>query len=182
MMNYLFTFVLYLTITPLIIWKLYQDYHTFGKLSWVGGLLHVLLFTVHGVFMAICLWGGWNYRPFTWNFISYLGLFIASGGFMLTIAAMNFFRTMRKHIGTHPGNLDTTGLYAWSRNPQLIGYGVFLGGLSLIWYNQWIWAGLAAYALVAYAEAIIEEEHLIRLYGKEYKDYIQKVPRFLRFG
>jgi protein-S-isoprenylcysteine O-methyltransferase Ste14 len=182
MLNYLFTFLLFLTLSPLIIWKLYQDYHTFGKLSPLGGILHVLLFAVHGVFMSICLWGGWSYQPVSWTFFTYLGTFIAIGGLMLTAVAMNFFRTMRKHIGTHPGKLDTSGLYAWSRNPQLVGYGIFLGGLSVIWYNEWVWAGLAAFALVAYAEAIIEEEYLIRLYGTEYSDYILKVPRFLRIG
>lgn len=182
MVDYLFTFVLYLTVTPLIIWKLYQDYSAFGRLSWVGGILHIALFGVHGIFMSICLWGGWVYPGTSMGFRTWLGIIIAAGGLVLTIIGMNFFRTFRKHIGTHPGELDTSGVYAWSRNPQLIGYGIFLIGLSVIWYNQWVWPGLAAYALVAYAEAIIEEVHLGRLYGEAYASYRRKVPRFFRFG
>lgn len=182
MTEFLYVFVLYLTLTPLILWKLYYDYRNLGRLTAIGGVLHVAVYSIHGMFMGFCLWGGWTARPIMWNFQTVMGIFISAGGLVLTIAGMNFFRSMRKHTGLEPGQLDTSGLYSWSRNPQFIGYGILLGGLSIIWYNQWIWAGLASYFLLAYAAVLIEEVHLLSIFGDPYRDYCSKVPRFFKFG
>ena len=180
MSEFLVVFVLYLLLTPLILWKLFLDYQNLGRLTPFGSLLHVLVYVIHGFFMGFCLWGGLPAQQVEWNFQTFLGIFIAAGGLILTIAGMNFFRSLKKHTGMEAGSLDTKGLYAWSRHPQFIGYGILLGGLSIIWYNQWIWAGLATYFLLIYAAALVEEEHLLRVFGKEYIEYSKKVPQFFR--
>lgn len=180
MSEFLVVFVLYLLLTPLILWKLFLDYQNLGRLTPFGSVLHVFVYVIHGFFMGFCLWGGLTARQVEWNFQTFLGIFIAAGGLILTIAGMNFFRSLKKHTGMEAGNLDTRGLYAWSRHPQFIGYGILLGGLSIIWYNQWIWAGLATYFLLIYAAALVEEEHLLRVFGNEYIEYSKKVPRFFR--
>ncbi len=179
MMDFLITFVLYLTLTPLILWKLFYDYHSQGKLSTFGSVLHVLVYIIHGMFMGFCLWGGWFSTKIEVNFLTIMGILISVGGLILTITGMNFFRSLRKHTGVEPGHLDTSGLYSWSRNPQFVGYGILLIGLSIIWYNTWVWAGIASYILLIYAMALIEEEHLLAIFGQEYAEYCKRVPRFL---
>ncbi len=180
MNDFFYVFVGYLTLTPLILWKLNFDYRRLGRLTTLGGILHVLVYVIHGMFMGFCLWGGWSAKLVGWNFQTYLGLFISIGGLLITIAGMDFFRSMKKHTGLEAGRLDKHGLYAYSRNPQFVGYGLLLGGLSIIWYNQWVWAGLASYYLLIYVIALIEEEHLIRVFGDAYIQYCKDVPRFIR--
>ncbi len=182
MNDFFYVFVLYLTLTPLILWKLHYDYSRLGKLTKLGSILHILVYVIHGMFMGFCLWGGWMAKLTTWNFPTLLGSFIAVGGFIITAAGMDFFRSMKKHTGLEPGQLDKHGLYGYSRNPQFVGYGLLLGGLSIIWYNQWIWAGLASYFLLAYVVALIEEEHLLQVFGDGYIEYCKDVPRFFRIG
>lgn len=180
MSEFLIIFVLYLLSTPFILWKLFLDYQNYGKLTRLGSVLHILVYVIHGMFMGFCLWGGRVATTIGWNFQTGLGLFVAVVGLILTIAGMNFFRSLRKHTGLETGKLDTEGLYAWSRHPQFVGYGIILIGFSIVWYNQWIWAGLAAYFLLAYGAALIEEEHLLRVFGDEYSAYSKRVPRFFR--
>ena len=41
------------------------------------------------------------------------------------------------------------------------------------------WIGFLAYAALVYAVTRIEEEHLTRIYGDPYREYCQRVPRYL---
>ena len=65
MSEFLVVFVLYLLLTPLILWKLFLDYQNLGRLTPFGSILHVLVYVIHGFFMGFCLWGGLPARR--WN-------------------------------------------------------------------------------------------------------------------
>ena len=73
---------------------------------------------------------------------------------------------LRKWLGLEVGALETSGLYAWSRNPQFIGYGIFLVGLSTVWWNGYNLVGLLFYGLFVNELSRLEEAHLADVFGE----------------
>ncbi|TRZ95076.1 MAG: isoprenylcysteine carboxylmethyltransferase family protein [Dehalococcoidia bacterium] len=80
-----------------------------------------------------------------------------------------------------PPKLITTGLYAFVRNPMLLGLfllmlglGVLFGSLSLIF----IFTPLFILLNVLYLKAI-EEKEMEKKFGEEYLEYKKKVPMFI---
>ena len=82
-------------------------------------------------------------------------------------------------LGSNTPGLHTNGLYRYSRNPQFVGYGLFVFGFLVAWWNALAWIGLLSYIVLAYAVTLVEEEHLTRTYGDSYRAYCQRVPRYL---
>jgi len=75
--------------------------------------------------------------------------------------------------------LNTSGIYKFSRNPQLVGYGIMLVSF-IISYFSWltiIW--ILLYLIASYFMVKSEEEFLEQKYGQEYKEYCSSVPRIL---
>jgi protein-S-isoprenylcysteine O-methyltransferase Ste14 len=111
--------------------------------------------------------------------LAWLGILLMVIGLIVTVAAMDLFRTFSRWVGNSTPGLQTKGLYRYSRNPQFVGYGLFILGFFIVWWNSLAWLGLLAYAALAYAVTLVEEEHLIRTYGNSYREYCQQVPRYL---
>lgn len=89
------------------------------------------------------------------------------------------FRSLRQVSGLETGLFVTTGAYRFSRSPQIVGWGLVLGGISL--------AGRSPIALLLVAALFgahqlylpIEERHLERTFGEEYRRYRREAPRYL---
>lgn len=92
----------------------------------------------------------------------------------LIIAILNY-------VGT-PLNVPVTkGIYRISRNPQEFMIGVSCLGICFL-----IGSGVALFVLLAakiftHFTIIAEEEACLRLYGKSYEEYMEKVPRYFIF-
>jgi protein-S-isoprenylcysteine O-methyltransferase Ste14 len=85
----------------------------------------------------------------------------------------------QKSFGAVVGQLNTSGLYAYSRNPQLVGYLLFVFGYALLWPS---WQGLLWAALSLVIASLMvrgEEEHLRKVFGEKYREYCRRVPRFI---
>jgi len=99
------------------------------------------------------------------------GILLLGLGAFLFLAGIISFRSFRRMSGMDTSILVTTGAYRWSRNPQNVGWLLFLVGLALL--------GRSALALLlaavfwgsfrAYVPA--EEKFLERIFGAEYRDY-----------
>lgn len=81
--------------------------------------------------------------------------------------------------GPPPEHLVRTGPYAWTRNPMYLGHLVFLTGLTLATRSP-----LAALALAVNIpwfdrHARRDEERLAELFGPEYLEYRDRVPRWV---
>jgi protein-S-isoprenylcysteine O-methyltransferase Ste14 len=118
------------------------------------------------------------YMP--WNLI--LGLLLLAPGALLIIWTWTQFITAS---GTPvpinpPKKLITTGLYAYSRNPMLLGIflvffgiGVLTGSLSLTCFFS------PLCVLIFYFQITkVEEKEMLLKFGQAYLEYKQKVPRF----
>lgn len=159
------------------IWLLRRQYRLYGKLNWFGMLIHVTVYAFHGMFTGVITWGNTTTIP-PMGPARAVGVVLMIIGLMTTIYAMDLFRTFSRWMGSETPGLRTSGLYRWSRNPQFIGYGILLLGFLIGWWNALSWLGIVSYVLLVYAIARVEEEHLERVYGAEYREFCQRVPRF----
>lgn len=110
-------------------------------------------------------------------------------GFFLSLKAIN----VSKFVGLQPiissrsqstpfppessDELVTDGLYAWVRHP------LYTASIMVLLFNPVMSAklGLITLLVILYCwiGTVYEERNLIAEYGREYKEYRQKVPRFI---
>ena len=114
--------------------------------------------------------------------VDYIGVFVAVVGIILCLAGIILFRSVPKMMCQDVGALTESGIYRWSRNPQYVGYLLFLLGFALTDWSIWCLAALLVVAISLHLLVLIEEEHLYRAFGKQYIDFCHKVPRYLGWG
>jgi protein-S-isoprenylcysteine O-methyltransferase Ste14 len=159
------------------LWFLRRDYRLNKKLSWLGSAVHVVVYAIHGMFSSLLVWGTETVPPI--GPLAWLGIPLMIIGLAITFYAMDFFRTFSRWVGNATPGLATSGLYRYSRNPQFVGYGLFVFGFLVVWWNALAWIALLSYAALAYGITLVEEEHLTKTYGDSYRSYCQRVPRYL---
>lgn len=121
--------------------------------------------------MVIIIITPFNYPSIDFNIGITIYLFGLVG---LIIAILNYVET--------PLNEPVTkGIYRISRNPQEFMIGVSCLGICFL-----IGSGIALFVLLTakiftHFTIIAEEEACLRLYGKSYEGYMEKVPRYFIF-
>jgi protein-S-isoprenylcysteine O-methyltransferase Ste14 len=106
-----------------------------------------------------------------------LAVILMIAGLSTVLLSMPFLGT--RSFGREVGRLHTEGIYRYSRNPQLVGGFSFIAGYALLW-PSWIgllWAGL--WLPISGLMVRAEEDHLLRVFGKEYEEYRRRTPRFV---
>lgn len=79
-----------------------------------------------------------------------------------------------------PKHLVVAGLYRYVRNPMYVGVLLVLLG-HFLYFGYWallIYSGLFFVAVHTFVTRY-EEPHLRKLFGTEYEDYCQRVPRWI---
>jgi protein-S-isoprenylcysteine O-methyltransferase Ste14 len=154
-----------------------RDYRRLGKLSPPIAFLQSLLFFLYGGFPTLYLENDWpavSVPPF----IHVLGLFLLFGGLATLFYGMIHLGISRS-VGRGMPNLEQSGIYNLSRNPQAIACGLYVIGFAMLW-PSWYAAGWALlFGILIHMMVLAEEEHLKRTHGLAYEDYCQKVPRYL---
>lgn len=118
---------------------------------------------------------------------SYLPLVIIGGvvwvvGMVLVVAPIAMFPrrggvTKGKSF-VNTTSLVDTGIYAVVRHPQYTGGVLAIFLTTLLWYPHWLFGVLGvAGAVVVYLGCREEDKYLVDKFGKDYKDYMQRVPR-----
>jgi protein-S-isoprenylcysteine O-methyltransferase Ste14 len=79
-----------------------------------------------------------------------------------------------------PKQLVVSGLYHFVRNPMYVGVLLFAAG-NVLWYGSPVMAGYMLFLWLAFQVFILlyEEPHLRKVFGVEYLEYCQSVPRWL---
>jgi len=158
-----------------------RDYLQKGSLSGFSTFLEFLIFGGHANLPYLYFDVPWPQLPPLPENSSQLilGLVIGSLGLLATLGFMSHlgFGTA---VGKKPSGLRQTGPYRWSRNPQLLTYGLLLLG-CLILYPSWQAAAwLILYGGISHLMVITEEEHLGNLFGEDYQNYSSQVPRYIK--
>jgi protein-S-isoprenylcysteine O-methyltransferase Ste14 len=118
---------------------------------------------------------------------SYLPLFIIGWvvwavGMVLVMAPIVMFPRRggvpkgKSYVNTT--RLVDTGIYAIVRHPQYTGGLLAIFLTTLLWYPHWLFGVLGVMgAVVVYLSCREEDKYLVKKFGNDYKDYMQKVPR-----
>ncbi len=116
--------------------------------------------------------------PFS-PFINVFGVILIVGGFWLH----GLSHQVHKQAHKEPKKIEqlvTTGIYSKMRHPGYLGLILVYFGFPFVFTSVFVSIPVLIFAYPLYIQAKKEEEFLIKKFGKEYQDYIKKVPwRFI---
>jgi protein-S-isoprenylcysteine O-methyltransferase Ste14 len=153
-----------------------SDYRFHGRLSRPIATLQTGYFCAYALSSYLFLDARLSYVK-TAGMLFLMALVLMLMGFLAVVFSMPFLG--RRSFGRELGSLRTDGLYRYSRNPQLVGGFLFILGYAMLWptWQGAAWAGL--WPVIAHLMVRCEEEHLERIFGKAYRDYCARTPRYL---
>ena len=166
--------LLALVITPVALLFARFEYRRRGSLSALGLSLLVAMFLASNLILEYA-----TAYEMPSTALDHIGILIGAAGALLCLISMIVFRSPLQVLCLDPGTLAVTGPYRWSRNPQYVGWFMFLLGFAL---NDWSWWCLAAMTIIAtylHLLILIEEEHLNRVFGEQYARYRRAVSRYI---
>jgi protein-S-isoprenylcysteine O-methyltransferase Ste14 len=111
-----------------------------------------------------------------------IGILIIILGLIFAIPALRqFFKSKNTVVLIKPAtSLQTTGIYAISRNPMYISLLLIYLGMAFIFGNWWtIFLIPVLFAIVNYLIILPEERYLNRAFGDSYTDYKKNVRRWI---
>jgi protein-S-isoprenylcysteine O-methyltransferase Ste14 len=169
------TFLLALTVPVTTIALLYArwEYRKRGKLTVLELVLLCAMLLVPNLILEYAT----TYK-LPGNLLGYIGIVVGGFGIALCLISIALFHSVLKVLCDDTGKLSTTGPYRWSRNPQYVGYFLFLLGFALNDCSLWCLAALLAVATGLHLLVLVEEEHLRRIFGEQYVEYCRKAPRY----
>ena len=171
MLTILFILIFPVSATALLLTR--REYRKRGKLSLLGLLLVCAMLILPNLLIHYSM----SYKIPT-SLLEFVGVGIALLGLGLCLLSVTIFRSALKVLCVDAGSLPITGPYRWSRNPQYLGWMIFLTGFCLTDWSWWCLAALVAVAVSLHLLVLVEEEHLHRTFGEPYAAYCRKVPRY----
>jgi protein-S-isoprenylcysteine O-methyltransferase Ste14 len=153
-----------------------SDYRTHGRLTRPVAVLQTGYFFAYAFSSYLFLDSRFNSIT-SQGFLLVLSIVLMIAGVGIALLSMPFLG--RRSFGGEVGSLHTTGIYRYSRNPQLTGSFLFIAGYALLW-PSWpglLWAGI--WCVICYLMVGAEEEHLVKVFGREYEEYYARTPRYL---
>ena len=155
----------------------------FGKIDKTDFLIPpVALFYFYTIFAAAFGWPLVSTRKyFQTEVAAWIGVGLCFGGLLvLLISLVSFGTSFRVGIDVdHPNKLVTTGIFAVSRNPIYVGFGLVLTGEFLVFPNWVPLVYLAAGTWLFHRQVLREEAFMRKQYGQEYAEYCRRVRRYV---
>jgi len=153
------------------------EYRKLGKLSLLGLFLLCAIIFVPNLVLEYATRYEMPSTP-----LDYFGVLIGAIGLALCLVSITFFRSVLKVLCVDAGRLTVTGPYRWSRNPQYVGWFLFLLGFALNDWSLWCLAALLVVAISLHLLVLVEEEHLRRVFGEQYVEFSRRIPRYAGWG
>lgn len=159
-----------------------NDFLRQHKLSVTSGVLVWLVYLWHAALVALFAWKSlWPLRV-AQPVLTFLYGTLVLLGTLLYALAVRRFRSLARMSGQQEDDLITGGVYRYSRNPQNVGWLVFLCGIGLLGNSAASLMLTLVFWLVLHVYLVTTEEpHLTRLFGECYRHYRQTTPRYLGF-
>jgi protein-S-isoprenylcysteine O-methyltransferase Ste14 len=104
----------------------------------------------------------------------------AAGLLLLLLSLVSFGKSFRVGIDTNaPDKLVTNGIFAFSRNPIYVAFGLVLLGQFFL-FSNWILLVYIIAAIFLFRRQVSREEQYLRAhYGQQYLEYCDRVRRYL---
>lgn len=155
------------------------NYRRYGKLKPLATTLQVAIFGLHGALFHVGLMTTrWPRFPDS-KFQVVIGALVGVGGLTLLCVGIGVFGSLARMIGRRVDDLKQSGVYRYSRNPQLVGYGFFILAFVIIWPSWLTLIATIVYCGMAHVMSSVEERHLRRVYGASYEAYCKRTPRYV---
>lgn len=109
-------------------------------------------------------------------------MFVFMGSFLVVYCTIvfNFKKAGSPFPLLPPDRLIVADIYSYSRNPMYLAYWLVISGEFFIFGHILILVYLSLIILVTHLYIVYyEENRLKRMFGEEYKKYMEKVPRYL---
>jgi len=157
-----------------------DDYREYLKLSSFSTLLEVLVFVIHANSIYLILPTAWPDIPELPSslLLRIMSIVIFVVGLAILLIAW-FGLGSNASLGKDENQLNTDGIYKFSRNPQLLAYGVLLSSVVVMFFSWLTILWILLYIIASYFMIKSEEEFLKIKYGQEYEEYFNSVPRIL---
>ncbi len=127
----------------------------------------------------------WLNRPPEWpehgarSVTTILGWCLLIGGGAPFLWALLFGLGPGRSHGLRVDDLRQAGLYAISRNPQVVGFLIAMLGYLFLWPTARNAGSVVLVACITHLMIRTEEEHLHDRFGEPYGLYRRRVPRYL---
>jgi protein-S-isoprenylcysteine O-methyltransferase Ste14 len=172
-------FLLLVLLAVFCLWRADREYEHSRRLSWTTVTAAWVLHALHAGLIGVAAFHSSWPLPIGSTLALAVGVALLAQGLGFAFAAAIGFRSVQRLAGTETDQLVCSGVYRYSRNPQSVGWMLALAGVAvlgrsglalllvlLFWGIFWIYAG-------------IEERHLERVFGEEYRRYRDTTPRYL---
>lgn len=115
---------------------------------------------------------GWRLNPHfgPFHLLSFVSI---GGGFMLIASGWRVLYEAQKK-----GVLATTGVYAWVRHPQYVGFVLVMFGFLLQWPTLLTAAMFPVLVVMYWRLARREEQEVLAQFGDAYERYMRNVPGY----
>ncbi len=168
----------FFTVLALLFSHLFQHNRIWPPLQQKSWQQYLMLFLFNSTSICIILLGlvDWSNDTFSnwFRFPGFIGWVFGNFLSVWAVVALGLNSTMG-----NDGELIKQGPYSFSRNPQYVGFMFALLGWGLMSNSLFtlIVSMLACVPLLIVP--IVEEPWLLTKFGKDYKEYMQTVPRYL---
>lgn len=109
-----------------------------------------------------------------------LGGVLAASGAVIIALGRKAYADFARVYGLKEDELIEHGVYRWSRNPQYVGYALFLFGVAVMGASaSALGVSLLFAVFIHFYIVSVEEPHLKQAFGDEYLAYMRRVPRYL---
>jgi protein-S-isoprenylcysteine O-methyltransferase Ste14 len=181
MENLYWLYLFLLSIAGLVVLRIFarRSYRAHGRLSPTVSFIQSLFFFVYGGFPTLYLGMDWP-SIYVNPWLHGIGLTILVIGLGFLFYGM-FHLGINRSVGRGARTLERSRLYQYSRNPQALACGLYILGFTILWPSGYAIGWALLYPILIHSMVLTEEEHLLRVYGEDYADYCQHVPRYLRF-
>lgn len=161
------------------LWRADREYERLHRLSPTTIVAAWLLHALHAGFVGVAAWHSAWPLPVGRTLAVALGSALLAQGLGFVIAAATGFRSIRRLAGARTDRLVVAGVYRYSRNPQSVGWMLALGGIALLGRSGLALLLVLLFWGIFWIYADMEERHLERVLGDEYRRYRDATPRYL---
>jgi protein-S-isoprenylcysteine O-methyltransferase Ste14 len=172
-------FAVFVVLAGYCLWAVHHEYETRRRLSAATIGAAWALHAVHAALIAGAAWiSAWP-LPIGGLLGVAVGVALLLEGVGFAFAGAIGFGSLRRMSGLRDDTLVRSGAYRYSRNPQSVGWMLALLGVACLGRSGLAVALVVLFWVVLDVYVRIEERHLERLYGDDYRRYREATPRYL---